>query len=372
LPTRPGSRSRPARWSRSRPSWSSCSASSYPRPGGLAREPNTPGTTVGIIANPASGKDVRRLVGAASVVDNNEKVNVVRRILAGLAATGVARVPYMPEHFDIVGRALDGARSGLEAGPVEMGFAGRPADTLVATTRLVELGVGVIVVLGGDGTSRLVASRAGQTPIVAVSTGTNNALPSWIDGTAAGLAAGLVAGGGVDLDLAAPPVKRLDVCLEGAGEGLVELALVDVALSRDRFVGARALWDPDALSEVVLTRAEPGAIGLSAIGAHLEPLDRAEPAGLWLRLGGGNVTVRAPIVPGLVRDVPVREWRRIAPGETIELAPAGGVIAFDGEKEHELGRSARVAVTLSLAGPRVVEIRRTLDLAARAGLFVGR
>jgi len=68
----------------------------------------------------------------------------------------------------------------------------------------------------------------------------------------------------------------------------------------------------------------------------------------------------------------VREWRRIAPGEAIELTPAGGVIAFDGEKEHELGRAARVAVTLSLEGPRIVEIRRTLDLAARAGLFVRR
>jgi hypothetical protein len=315
---------------------------------------------------------VRRLVGAASVVDNNEKVNVVRRILAGLAATGVATVRYMPEHFDIVGRALDGARLGLDVAPIEMGFAGRPADTLVATRHLVELDVGAIVVLGGDGTSRLVASRAGRTPIVAVSTGTNNALPSWIDGTAAGLAAGLVASGEIDLESCAPPVKRLDVCVEGVGEPLVELALIDVALARDRFVGARALWNPDVLSELVLTRAEPGVIGLSAIGAHLDPLERDDPAGLWLRLGPGHVTVRAPIVPGLVRDVPVREWRRIAPGEEIELTPAGGVIAFDGEKEHELGRAARVAVTLSLEGPRIVEIRRTLDLAARAGLFVRR
>jgi hypothetical protein len=339
---------------------------------GLARERSTRKSAVGIIANPASGKDVRRLVGAASVVDNNEKVNVVRRILVGLAATGVGAVRYMPEHYDIVGRALDGAGALVEAGPLEMGFAGRPADTLVATRHLVGLGVGAIVVLGGDGTSRLVASRAGATPIVAVSTGTNNALPSWIDGTAAGLAAGLVASGQLDLEVCAPRVKRLDVCVEGAGEALSDLALVDVALARDRFVGARALWDPDALSELILTRAEPGAIGLSAIGAHLEPLERDDPAGLWLRLGPGGVTVRAPIVPGLVRDVAVRERRRIRPGEPIELTPTGGVIAFDGEKEHELGRSARVTVTLSLEGPRVVEIRRTLELAARAGLFVGR
>src|SRR5829696_4703408 len=150
---------------------------------------------VGIVANPASGKDVRRLIGAASVVDNNEKVNVVRRLFAGLAATGVRQVHYMPEHFDIVGRALDGLRLDVEARPLDMGYDGRPRDTLLAT-------------------DRLVGSRAGDTPIVALSTGTNNALPSWIDGTVAGIAAGLVATGQVDLEPCAPRAKRLDVRID--------------------------------------------------------------------------------------------------------------------------------------------------------------
>ncbi|MDA8212194.1 MAG: ATP-NAD kinase, partial [Clostridia bacterium] len=49
-------------------------------------------STVGIIANPASGKDIRRLVAHATVVDNIEKVNLVRRILLGLQAVGVKQV----------------------------------------------------------------------------------------------------------------------------------------------------------------------------------------------------------------------------------------------------------------------------------------
>lgn len=32
---------------------------------------------IGIIANPASGKDIRRLVSYATVIDNNEKVNIM-------------------------------------------------------------------------------------------------------------------------------------------------------------------------------------------------------------------------------------------------------------------------------------------------------
>jgi hypothetical protein len=275
----------------------------------------------------------------------------------------------MPEHFDIVGRALDGLRLGMEATPLPMGFEGRPGDTLVATERLAELGVDALVTLGGDGTTRLVGSRCGDIPVVALSTGTNNALPSWIDGTVAGLAAGLVARRRVDLDDCAPRTKRLDVRIVDRDRRIEDLALVDLAVSRERFVAARAIWEPDHLAELFLTRAEPGAIGLSAIGAHLAPVGREETAGLWLRLGAGGVRVRAPIVPGMVRDVAVREWSRLELDRPVELRPAGGVIALDGVKEHELSLDAIVEVRLTRGGPRIVEIRRTIDRAARAGAF---
>ena len=39
---------------------------------------------IGIIANPASGKDVRRLVARASVIDNPEKQAIVQRLIAGM------------------------------------------------------------------------------------------------------------------------------------------------------------------------------------------------------------------------------------------------------------------------------------------------
>src|SRR5437660_12647415 len=62
---------------------------------------------VGIIANPASGRDIRRLVAHGTVFDNNEKTAIVRRVLLGLEAVGMRRVAYMPEHdFEILPRAL--------------------------------------------------------------------------------------------------------------------------------------------------------------------------------------------------------------------------------------------------------------------------
>src|SRR5215213_4816253 len=52
--------------------------------------------SVGVIANPASGRDVRRLVTGASVFDNAEKGAMVHRLMAGLGAAGVDRVVMMP------------------------------------------------------------------------------------------------------------------------------------------------------------------------------------------------------------------------------------------------------------------------------------
>ena len=52
---------------------------------------------VGIVANPASGKDIRRLIAHGSTFDNNEKINIVRRVLIGLHAAGARRVRFMPD-----------------------------------------------------------------------------------------------------------------------------------------------------------------------------------------------------------------------------------------------------------------------------------
>ena len=64
-------------------------------------------TRVGIIANPASGKDIRRLVAYGSTFDNEEKVRIVRRVLLGLAAVKVDRIFFMPDTYGIVERALE-------------------------------------------------------------------------------------------------------------------------------------------------------------------------------------------------------------------------------------------------------------------------
>ena len=70
--------------------------------------------TIGIIANPASGKDIRRLVSYATTIDNREKVNIVKRITLAAQSMGIDRRLFMPDTFQI-GRTVmsDLARDGL-------------------------------------------------------------------------------------------------------------------------------------------------------------------------------------------------------------------------------------------------------------------
>src|SRR6266508_1694614 len=51
-----------------------------------------PGGIVGIVVNPLSGRDIRRLVAHASVFPNAEKANMVQRMLTSLKAVGVDTV----------------------------------------------------------------------------------------------------------------------------------------------------------------------------------------------------------------------------------------------------------------------------------------
>ncbi|HLZ80550.1 MAG TPA: hypothetical protein VKP04_02890 [Ktedonobacteraceae bacterium] len=67
--------------------------------------------TVGIIANPSSGKDIRRIVAQGWVVSNQEKIAIVRRLLRGLEVAGVDHVLFMPESLGIGYAAMDALQS---------------------------------------------------------------------------------------------------------------------------------------------------------------------------------------------------------------------------------------------------------------------
>jgi predicted polyphosphate/ATP-dependent NAD kinase len=332
---------------------------------------------VGIVANPASGRDIRRLVSAASVFDNAEKGHMVHRLMTGLGATGVSRILMMPAGSgigDTLQRRLAGRRvhAAGQTMPhlelIEMRMSESATDTEVAVRRMVEEGVRAIVVLGGDGTHRVVAKHCADTPLCALSTGTNNVFPEMREATVAGLATGLVASGRIDSGaLKRNKVMRVDV--NGAPR---DRALVDVAVSRRRWIGARALWRPEDTSQLFVTFAAPGSVGLSALAGLLEPTSRSASHGLHIRLGDAATAatvLTVPVAPGLLAPMGVESVRRIRPSEVIALEPATGSLALDGEREVEFGPDDHLAIRLDLDGPLTIDVDSVMTQAAEAGVL---
>ena len=323
-----------------------------------------PGGTVGIIANPASGKDIRRLVAHASTFDNNEKINIVRRALLALDSLGIPEVWYLPDSYAIIERAAGSADLALRLVPLPMEVIGNASDSYEAAARMADSGVGAILTLGGDGTNRVVAKGCEEVPLVAVSTGTNNVFPRMVEGTLAGLAAGLAALGVADEAIARRP--RLDVLVN---DEFRDIALIDVVTSPQQWVGARAVWEPGHIREIVLSRIASGEIGICGIGGMIFPEAAGSSFGAHITVGDGPRVMTA-LAPGVIREVPISAAVKVLPGESVHLQSALGTIALDGEREIELlTEEDDIVVTLNPHGPFVVDISAAITQGALAGLF---
>jgi hypothetical protein len=132
------------------------------------------------------------------------------------------------------------------------------------------------------------------------------------------------------------------------------------------------------VEELFLCFAPPDGIGLSAIGGHLQPVDRHEPIGLALRFApsgatiGGQPTQRvtAPIGPGLVAEVDVASWSKLGVDQTVTPATSFGTVAIDGERMFRF--DSELAITLRADGPPVIDVAQAMELAARSGLLIDR
>lgn len=337
---------------------------------------NKAGPAVGILANPAAGRDIRRLVAQASVFPIAEKRNMITRLFSALGATGVATVYMMPDESGIADRV----RHALETAPprdqvwpavrfLDMPIEDGPEDTLLAVARMVEAGVGGIVVLGGDGTNRLVARVCDRVPVTPLSTGTNNVFPAMREATVAGLAAGLVATGRVPLNDATFRNKVLRVAVNGSER---DLALVDLCVSTALWTGAKALWRAEGLDQLFVAFAEADAVGLSAVAGLIEPVSRKDAQGLRVDLAPPESAphiVSVPLAPGLIVDIGVEAAVPLRPGEAVPLRAPRGVVALDGEREIEFSEQDTLTVHLDLDGPLTVDIDRVMHHAAKQGLL---
>ena len=291
------------------------------------------------------------------------KRDAVARIAAGADAVGVTDIFVVDEPFQVASVALRWMPLKARVHVLESPVRHEAADTEAAVRKFLDQGVSTLVSLGGDGTNRTIARVARDIDLVPLSTGTNNVFPMLAEPTVAGMAAGLTARGLLPDELK-PRCKLLHVRFS---DGARDVAVIDAAYLADDFIGNMRPFDAAKLRQLLLTRAEPDAIGTSPVGGLLDVVEADDDHGLLLRLGEGR-EVTAPLSPGLFRRVAVARVERI-PFDQAVLFRGDGVLALDGDRDHKLNDRRAASIRVRRDGPRVVNLAAALRYAARRGFL---
>jgi len=329
-----------------------------------------PVSSIGIIANPASGKDIRRLVSYATVIDNNEKVNIVKRIVLGSQALGIDEIIFMPDYFQIgykVTNELD-SKGVLKAKCtiLDIPINACSQDSTIAAQYMEKLNVGCIIVLGGDGTSRAVAKGIVNTPILPVSTGTNNVYPSMIEGTVAGMAAAATS-----LLDEKEEICIKDKCIEVyVNNEKKDIALIDVVISSDIVLGSRAIWDTKRIKSVMVTRCHPASIGFSTIAGSVEIVTPADNYGYSVEVNKKGDSYLVPLAAGVLQEVKVSNNKRcFLDQDYSSYIGENCILALDGEREIRLKKGDYLTLKITKGGPYRVITNKVLEIAQKRGMF---
>ena len=317
---------------------------------------------VGMIINPESGKDIRRIVSDAFTVNNFEKLNIARRIINSALSISKTEFIFMPDSFGFgkymqkefpkYVRILEFIPQGEE-------------DTVKATEMMRAVDVCCIVVLGGDGTNRLVAKSAEDTPIIPISTGTNNAFPRIYDGTIIGSAIGAISQENEILHLSLNREKRIEILKNGK---LFDIALVDVGVIKNDFVGSKAVLEAENIKELFVSFGESTNIGLSSVFGFFLPIERNKDYGGKCKFGENGVTLKAPLMPGKLASVEIEEIKKIALNTEMPIDFKNVILSLDGERNIYTGND-EFSVRITRKGPITIDVEKLLKSAVERKLF---
>ncbi len=335
-------------------------------------------SAVGILVNPRSGSDVRRLLTSAGSSTIEDKISILRRVIHGAAESGVERVVLTRDPFSITRRATENLRLPLDIEILDLPLHHNERDSTDAAQAMRDASCGAVVSLGGDGTNRALALGWPDVPLIPLSTGTNNAFPIHVEPTVAGVAAGLMATRKVAIDrhsarakVVAVDVHRPDGAESGA-EPASDLALIDAVAVDDPYVGSLELFDPETMMVGVCTRADPAAIGFSGLAGAILPCTPDEDRGVVLEFTPPSRRparmVRAPLAPGWFASVGVARSDYLSLGDPVEVA-GPCLLEFDGERSLRLRAGETASLRVVRAGPKVIDVGAVMHSGVRAGAF---
>ena len=92
--------------------------------------------------------------------------------------------------------------------------------------------------------------------------------------------------------------------------GATDVGLIDAALLQNDFVGNFLPFDAARLVRILLTRAEPDAVGMSPIGGFIDPVGAADDCGLLVEMGPGRSFLRRRCRRAVSRGIRQRAFTR--------------------------------------------------------------
>ncbi|MEM7078021.1 MAG: NAD(+)/NADH kinase [Pseudomonadota bacterium] len=321
---------------------------------------------LGLVVNPMSGRDVRRLAARATNMTHEAKRDIVARVAAGADAMGVSDIYITKEPFRISSMALEHMGLKARVHVVEHPLNNDASDTERTVAAFRAAGCGTFVSLGGDGTNRAIVRAWSDVDLIPLSTGTNNVFPGLVEPTVAGMVAGLNACG----ELAgADNIKARCKVLRVRAPARDDVGLIDAVLLRRDHVGNLLPFDAQRIERILLTRAEPASIGMSPIGGLLHPVYAEDDHGLLVSVDQRRGrALHAPLSPGLFAAVAVRDVSVI--GFDVAVPFSGPcVLALDGDRDLKVDEGGVASVSLRRDGPYVIDVEAAMRWAVAAGIM---
>jgi len=324
---------------------------------------------IGIIVNPFSGKDLRRITSQASNVGNNEKAIKVVRMINCIKRFGDAKIYLMPDNYmlnaSIASMIQRDGNSGSTVELLDFIPTDRPEDTIKAVEMMKNLDIVCLIVLGGDGTCRLVAKTDINVPIIPVSTGTNNVYPQFWEGTTVGIAAAYIAQKGLDGDLQRG--KRIELFINGK---FSDIALVDAVITDIPYIGSRVVTETDNIREVIVSMCSPGSVGFSAIIGNIKVCGENDEFGYRVKLAAGGTTILTPVSPGKLLKISYSAFERMDIGSEYVCVPDfDGTIALDGERTVSFRKGDQLKFVITRDAPYKVDVMEILCKAVENKFF---
>ncbi|MFT7684889.1 MAG: NAD kinase [Candidatus Azotimanducaceae bacterium] len=313
-----------------------------------------------------SGRDVRRVTAKASTSAHHDKQQLVTRLALGALENGVDKIYLGNEPFRINERAAEAIADKERVEVLNYPLSHTAADTEILTDLMWSKGCRVFIVLGGDGTNRIVAKSKPDAIILPLSTGTNNVFPFNVEASVAGAAAGLIASQTLNYQEYCERCKQIKVSVN---KHFRDLALIDAVLLKNDHIGSLLPFKPENLSQIFLTRSEPASVGMSPIGGYVMPCNADDAFGVMLDCEGKTVhRLRAPLSPGLYGDISLSSIKKMPLGQTCQIRTPG-ILAFDGDRSIVLNEGDDVEITIQKDGPWVIHPQNILYTAAQNGLL---